>query len=364
MALVERNILNDMKTIIEQSRTSITRAVNVAMVVAYWKIGERIVQEEQKGKKKAGYGEGIIKELSTALSKEYGNGFSATNLKYFRQFYLTFPIYHKVNDKSSPKAIGHALRDQSDDLPIQHVLRGELSWTHCRLLMKVENEQARDYYINEAIEQNWSTRTLERQISSLYYERILSSKNKKTLRAKTAKEAKKNNVLDFVKDPYVLEFLQLKQNDTLYEHDLEINLITKLQDFLLELGKGFSFVARQKRISAEDEHFYIDLVFYNYILKCFLLIDLKVGKLTHQDIGQMDFYVRYFQEKVRQESDNPTIGLILCTEKNEAIVKYSVLKENKQLFASKYKLYLPSEKELIAELKEELADIQRRKRNE
>lgn len=169
-------------------------------------------------------------------------------------------------------------------------------------------------------------------------------------------------MLDFVKDPYVLEFLQLKQNDTLYEQDLETELINKLQDFLLELGKGFSFVARQKRISAEDEHFYIDLIFYNYILKCFLLIDLKVGKLTHQDIGQMDFYVRYYEEKVRQESDNPTIGLILCTEKNEAIVKYSVLKENKQLFASKYKLYLPTEKELIEELKEELANIQRRKK--
>lgn len=191
MTLAERNILSDIKAIIEQSRTSVARAVNVAMVVAYWKIGERIVREEQKGKKKAGYGEGIIKELSAALSKEYGNGFSATNLKYFRQFYLTFPIHHEVNDKSSRKAIGHAVSDQSDDLPIRHALRGELSWTHYRLLMKVENEQARNYYINEAIEQNWSTRTLERQINSLYYERILSSKNRKALKVKTAKEAKK-----------------------------------------------------------------------------------------------------------------------------------------------------------------------------
>lgn len=347
MALSKKNILHDIKAIIEQSRTTAVRAVNFAMVIAYWKIGERIVQEEQKGTKKAGYGEKLIDELSGMLTREYGNGFSSTNLRYFRQFYLAFPIHHALRDKSNT---------------ISHAVRGELSWTHYRLLMKVENKDARNYYINEAIEQNWSTRTLERQINSLYYERILSSKNKKALKTKSEKEAEKSNVLEFVKDPYVLEFLQLKQNETLYEQDLETELINKLQYFLLELGKGFSFVARQKRISAEDEHFYIDLVFYNYILKCFMLIDLKVGKLTHQDIGQMDFYVRFFEEHIKQASDNPTIGLILCTEKNEAIVKYSVLKENKQLFASKYKLYLPTEKELIAELKEELKNIQRKKK--
>lgn len=365
MTLKKNTLYGDIKNIIEQARGAVVRSVNFTMVMSYWQIGKRIVEEEQGGTKKAGYGDKLIKELSVSLTKEYGNGFSSTNLKYFRQFYLTFPIHHTLRDEFTGRSKSYALRRKSDntgELSIGHALRGELSWTHYRLLMKVENENARNYYINEAIEQNWSTRTLERQINSLYYERILSSKNKKALKAKANKEAEKNNVLDFVKDPYVLEFLQLKQNKTLYEQSLETELINKLQYFLLELGKGFSFVARQKRVSAENEHFYIDLVFYNYILKCFMLIDLKVGKLTHQDIGQMDFYIRYFEEHERQASDNPTIGLILCTEKNEAIVKYSVLKENKQLFASKYKLYLPTEKELVAELKEELESIRRRKK--
>lgn len=350
MASLEKDVLQDIRNIIEEARRKTVRAVNTAMILAYWKIGERIVREEQGGNQKAEYGAQLIEALSGILTKEYGSGFSATNLRYFRQFYLTFPIHH-------------AARDESRDTAIRHALRDELSWTHYRLLMKVENEEARNYYIREAIDQNWSTRVLERQINSLYYERILSSKNRQAMIAGTGKaaEADKPGIMDFVKDPYVLEFLQLNQNAALYEQDLETGLINKLQHFLLELGKGFSFVARQKRVSAEDEHFYIDLVFYNYILKCFVLIDLKVGKLTHQDIGQMDFYVRFYEENIRQANDNPTIGLVLCTEKNEAIVKYSVLKENKQLFASKYKLYLPTEKELIAELKEELANLQREK---
>ena len=346
--LLNRNVLSDIKTIIDSFRSQAFRAVNVAMVAAYWKIGERIVKEEQGGTKKAGYGEKLIQELSNSLTKEYGSGFSATNLKYFRQFYLMFPM-------------GHALRDESGDFAISHALRGELSWTHYRLLLKVENESARLYYMNEAIAKNWSTRALERQINSFYYERILSSKNKKALKLEANKNAEKSNVFDFVKDPYVLEFLQFKQNIALFEKDLETELISKLQQFLLELGKGFSFVARQKRISAEHEHFYVDLVFYNYILKCFVLIDLKVGKLTHQDIGQMDFYVRYFEGHEKQVSDNPTIGIILCSEKNETVVKYSMLKESRQLFASKYKLYLPTEKELIKELEAELKAIQNRK---
>jgi len=217
--------------------------------------------------------------------------------------------------------------------------------------------------MNECADQNWSTRTLERQINSFYFERLLSSKNKKAVISNTNKEGKKDkpSILDFVKDPYVLEFLELKPNSELYEKELETELLNKLQLFLLELGKGFSFVARQKRISADGEHFYIDLVFYNYILKCFVLIDLKIGKLAHQDIGQMDLYVRYFEEEIKQKSDNPTIGIILGAEKNETIVKYSVLKKNKQLFASKYKVYLPTEKELITELNAELAILKNKK---
>ena len=237
-----------------------------------------------------------------------------------------------------------------------YALRNELSWTHYRLLMRVENINARNFYMNEAITENWSTRALERQINSFYYERIVSSKNNKGV----IEEGKKATKLlspkpeDFIKDPYVLEFLNLPSGSGYSEKDIENAIIQKLQQFMLEMGKGFSFVAQQKRISAEDDDFYVDLVFYNYILKCFVLIDLKLGKLDHQDIGQMDLYVRWFEDNLRSATDNPTIGIILCSEKNETIVKYSVLKESKQLFASKYKLYLPTEAEFKKEVEREL----------
>lgn len=322
---------------------------------------------------------------ATQRLKEYiGKGFTYRNIAAMRQFYLVFPILHAARAESQMEikySIHQAARNESvkklanqksnalrwklekEQNQKQNTLRPELSWTHYRLLIRVEKEEARKYYMNEAAEQNWSTRTLERQINSLYYERLLSSKNKKALIQKTEKEAKEDqpSILDFVKDPYILEFLNLNQNATLYEKELETELLNKLQQFLLELGRGFSFVARQKRISAEDDHFNIDLVFYNFILKCFVLIDLKVGKLSHQDIGQMDLYVRYYEDKIKPESDNPTIGLILCTEKNETVVKYSVLKESKQLFASKYKLYLPTEKELIEELNAEIQLLKNKK---
>lgn len=229
----------------------------------------------------------------------------------------------------------------------------ELSWTHYRHLLKIENELAREWYITETIKENWSTRALERQINSFYYERLLSSQ-KKTPITKEAKEKTKDLLAqDILKDPYVLEFLDLKNIPSYTEKDFESALIDQLQNFLLELGSGFSFVARQKHFDLDGEHFYIDLVFYNFKLKCFVLIDLKRGKLTHQDIGQMDMYVRIFEDKMREKDDNPTIGLVLCSEKNEAVAKYSVLSENKQIFASKYKLYLPSEKELEEELLKE-----------
>lgn len=337
------SLFNDIKEILNNARKNSIRAVNFSMVSAYWQIGKRIVEESQSGKKRAKYGQAILITLSERLNKEFGKGFSVQNLEFFRKFYLTFP-----EDSKS-----FALRKNSSSVEIPS-LRSELSWTHYRLLMRVEKEDARNYYITECIEQNWSTRTLERQINSLYYERLLSSKNKKALKDKSIEESKKDKpgILDFVKDPYVLEFLNLQPKATLFEKDLETELLNKLQGFLLELGRGFSFIARQKRISAENDHFYIDLVFYNYIIKCFVLIDLKVGKLAHQDIGQMDLYERYFEDNFRQINDNPTIGNILCTEKNETIVKYSVLKESRQLFASKYKLYLPTEKELIEKIKQ------------
>lgn len=354
------NLVSDVIQIVHQSRNFAYSAVNFWMVVAYWKIGERIVIEEQKGNVRAVYGQELLAKLANQLTKKLGKGYTENNLRYMRQFYLAFPIRHALRDESSSakssSPIRHPLRDESTNWgkAVAKVIRPELTWTHYRLLLKVENKRTRQYYMNESATQNWSTRTLERQINTFTYERILSSKNKKKVKSATDKNAELPNELDFIKDPYILEFLQVKPNVDLFESTLEKLIIDNIQQFLLELGKGFSFIARQKRISAEDDHFYVDLVFYNYILKCFVLIDLKIGKLTHQDIGQMDLYVRYFEEEVKQSTDNPTIGIILCSEKNETIVKYSILKENKRLFASKYKLYLPTEAELKRELRLEI----------
>lgn len=268
-----------------------------------------------------------MKELSKQMTRDFGKGFTVANLKNMRQFYLTFPN-------------GYALRS-------------ELSWTHYRLLMRVENENAREFYMQEAVKSQWSTRQLERQINSFFYERLLSSKNKEQVAAEiqTLETAKKPE--DVIRDPYVLEFLGMAPNDDFYESDLEQALITHLQKFLLELGRGFSFVARQKRITFDGRHFRIDLVFYNYILKCFILIDLKVGDLTHQDLGQMQMYVHYYERELMNEGDNPPIGIVLCADKSESVVKYTLPENETQIFASKYKLYLPSEEELLRELNQE-----------
>ncbi|MDP2908188.1 MAG: PDDEXK nuclease domain-containing protein [Nanoarchaeota archaeon] len=335
-------LYEDIRSILEKAKSYAYKAVNFAMVTAYWQIGKVIVEEEQKGKERAEYGSFLIQELSQRLTKEYGKGFTKSNLFYMKQFYLAFP---KV----------HALRGESQKV---NALRSELSWTHYRLLLKVDEEAARNFYMLECVENNWSTRELERQINSLLYERLVLSKGDK----KVKELAKKGHIVrkpeDIIKDPYVLEFLGLEKNEPYLEKHLEDLLVEKLKDFLLERGRGFSFVERQKRISLDGDHFYIDLVFYNYVLKCFVLIDLKIGKLTHQDIGQMDFYVRYFEKEVRQKGDNPTIGLILCSDKNEAMVRYTLLKDSKHVFASKYKLYLPSEKELKLELVKERERIE------
>jgi predicted nuclease of restriction endonuclease-like (RecB) superfamily len=299
------------------------------MVEVYWQIGRRIVEEELKGAQRATYGEEILQTLSKELTAEFGKGFSYANLKNFKQFYRTF----------SEEQISYALRSQ-------------LTWTHYRLIMRVENPKARQYYVDECIEQTWSTRTLERNINTFYYERLLSSRNKQEA-LQHSQTLERHNPEDFIKDPYIYEFLNIPEPLNAGEKEIETALINNLQQFLLELGKGFSFVGRQIRISTETTHFYIDLVFYNYILKCFVLFDLKTTKLTHQDIGQMDMYVRMFDDLKRGEDDNPTIGIILCAEKEETIVKYSVLKENQRLFASKYMPYLPTEAELIAEIERE-----------
>jgi len=327
--LTNSQLYQDIKNILTKAKDQAWRTVNFVGVQAYWHIGRLIVEEEQKGKNKADYGERLIEKLGQKLTREFGQGFDASNLWNMRKFYFTFPILD--------------------------ALRRELSWTHYRLLLRVEKEQTRQFYLNEAAESNWSTRQLERQINSFYYERLLNSKNKQVIKKEARDRAKQLKLRpeDQIRDPYVLEFLGLYANPHLRESELEQALINHLQKFLLELGRGFSFVARQHRISTETQDFFIDLVFYNYLLKCFVLIDLKTGKLTHQDIGQMDMYVRLYEDRIKKKDDNPTIGIILCAEKDETVVKYSVLKNNKKLFASKYKLYLPTEKELETELEKE-----------
>lgn len=354
------SIYRRVREILETARSGAYRAVNFAMVQAYWHIGREIVEGEQKGKAKAGYGEYLMRDLSGRLTKDFGKGFDSSNLRYMRLFYLSFENMNAVRSQSSSQEICDAARHISQPEEKHHALRNklpvirpELSWTHYRLLLKVGRPDVRKFYLDECIASNWSTRQLERQINSFYYERIFSSRDKKAVRKEIHKLEPSLKPEDIIKDPYVLEFLNVKENIHFLEKDIENALIEKLQEFLLELGKGFSFAGRQQRISADGDNFYIDLVFYNYLLKCFVLIDLKIGKLTHQDIGQMDFYVRYYENKIRTETDNPTIGIILCSEKNETVVKYSVLNENKRLFASKYKLYLPTEKELKEELERE-----------
>lgn len=330
------NLYKEVKSVIEESRNTAYRAVNFAMVQAYWSIGKLIVEEEQKGEERAEYGSELVEQLSQRLT-DYGNNFNKRNLWYMKQFYQTFP---KVN-----------------------ALRSELSWTHYRLLLKVEKEEAREFYLKEAIDCNWSTRSLERQIGNLYYERMFMSRNDKVVKEEALQKTQEQEASDIIKDPYVLEFLGLKDNPNFRESELEQAIIDKLQDFLLELGKGFAFVGRQHRLTTETgKHFYADLVFYNYILKCFLIIDLKTTELSHQDIGQMDMYVRYFEDKVRTKSDNPTIGLILCTEKDHTVVKYSLLNESKQVFASKYMTYLPTEEELKKEIEKERKEIEMEKK--
>lgn len=328
------NVLIDLvSNIIEEARNSVYRTANFTMVQAYWNIGRSIVEEEQKGKDRAEYGKQILRHLSQKLIQKYKTGFDESNLRHMRNFYLKF---------------------QKSD-----ALRPELSWTHYRLLLKLEDDKARQFYIQEAIECNWSTRSLERQIGNLYYQRMLMSENKQIIKEESIENTYQQEPRDIIKDPYVLEFLGLRDNTDFRESELEQAIIDKLQDFLLELGKGFAFVNRQYRLTTDTgKHFYADLVFYNYILKCFLIIELKTRPLTHEDIGQIDMYVRYFEDKIRQSTDNPTIGLILCTEKDKTIVKYSLLNENNQIFASRYMTYLPTERELQAEIERERMQIE------
>jgi len=358
-------LYQEVRAVLETARSDAYRAVNAAMVQAYWQVGRLIVEHEQKGRRRADYGEAVIATLADRLTRDLGRGFDERNLRYMRSFHLAFPILNplrfelpdpeKRNAARSELAIHNPGLDATPAPAHRHpaTLRPELSWTHYRLLLGVEDLHAREWYMNEAAEQHWSTRQLERQISVLYYERLLASRKKILVRREAATKLATVEPEQFIRDPYVLEFLALKDYPALRESAIEQAIIDNLQAFLLELGKGFSFVARQKRMRFEDEDFYVDLVFYNYLLRCFVLIDLKVGKLTHQDIGQMESYVRMFDAHARPEGDNPTIGLILCSRKNEAIAKYSVLSEARQIFAAKYVKVLPTERELTREIERE-----------
>ena len=330
------DILKDMCGIIESSQKAAYQAVNTALVQRNWLLGYRIASEEMQGGERAKYGAEIIKKLSKELSKEYGKGYTKTNLYSFYSFYRAYPeIFHSASGKSTPM----------------------LSWTHYRILLQVKDKKARVWYEREAITQSWGVRTLQRNISSQYYYRMLQTQ-KQELVENEMKELTaefQNDKLEFIKNPVVAEFLGLASNTDFTESDLEKSILTNLQKFLMELGKGYAFVARQQHIHTEKRDYFIDLVFYNYILKCFVLIDLKTKEITHQDVGQMDMYIRMYDELKRSEGDNPTIGIVLCSDTDEDVARYSVLHGNEQLFASKYKLYLPTEEELRAEIETQKA---------
>lgn len=314
------NLYSSIRDILLSARARAYEAVNSEMLLAYWAIGQVIVEDEQRGSARGDYGKGVLKGVSSRLSAEFGTGFSVRNLQLMKQFYLTYQN--------------------------AHALRTHLSWTHYRTLLQVKDDSARQWYEREAESEHWSSRQLARQIQSSYYERLLLSEEKEGVVAEAEKKVSEVEPVDFIKDPYVLEFTGLSDKAPLRETDLEQALIDNLEDFLLEMGRGFAFVSRQKHLDLDGDHFFVDLVFYNFILKCFVLVDLKTGELTHQDVGQMDTYVRIYDDLMRKEGDNPTIGILLCSQKNEAIARYSLLNDGKQLFASKYQFTLPTEEEL------------------
>jgi predicted nuclease of restriction endonuclease-like (RecB) superfamily len=357
----QAELLARIRHIWESARTQAARSVNTAHVCANWLIGQQIVEAEQGGSKRAGYGKALLQALSTRLSADYGDGFSVSALKYMRLFYLAYPellaIRHSVRDAQDAAIdIGHALRDQlaADAAWKPGALHTGLSWTHYRTLLKEERRPVRDFYEIESVNSGWSARQLERQINSFLFERLAKSRDKKGVLALANDGQVPVRAQDVMKDPYVLEFLDLPESHRLVESRIEEALINQLQAFLLELGSGFAFVGRQRRLTLDGDHFYPDLVFYHVKLKCYVVIDLKVGKLTHGDLGQMLLYVNYYDQEVVTKDDNPTIGLVLCSEKNDAVVRYVLADKNEQIFASRYLLALPSEADLRAEIRREL----------
>ena len=320
------SIFDNIKDLIINSRNNIYNTVNIEMLHLYWNIG-RIIMEIQQGNERAGYGDAVVDKLSQRLTNEFERGFSKKNLERMRKFYICFPIATTVSS--------------------------QLSWSHYLELIKINEEPKREFYIKEAINSNWSVRELQRQINSLLYERLTLSANKEKALVLSREGQILKTSKDLVKDPFVLEFLDIKENTSYRESDLEKNIIEHLKEFLLKLGQGFSFVGNQVRLTLENEHFYPDLVLYNRLLKCFVIIDLKIGKVTHQDIGQMQMYVNYYDRKIKKEDENETIGILLSTNKNETIVKYTLPEDNKTIFSSEYKLHMPTEQELISAVEEE-----------
>ena len=324
-------IFEEIRDLINNSRNRVYSTVNTEMLNLYWNIG-KIIMEIQQGNERASYGDSVLNKLSQKLTAEFGKGFSKRNLERMRKFYIFFPIATTVST--------------------------QLSWSHYLELIKIEEQPKRNFYVQEAINSRWSVRELQRQKNSLLYERLALSQNKE----KVLELAEKGQIIksgkDLVKDPFVLEFLDIKENTEYLEADLEKNILEHLKEFLLELGKGFSFVGSQVRLTLEEDHFYPDLVFYNRLVKCFVIIDLKIGKVTHQDIGQMQMYVNYYDREIKNEDENPTVGILLCTDRNKTVVKYTLPKDNKSVFASEYKLHLPTEKELIEAVEEEKKNLE------
>lgn len=326
VSIVSEGFYQEVSSILSAARNKAYAAVNFAMVEAYWEIGRSIV-EQQSGEDRAEYGEALISGLSERLTLDFGKGFDPSNLRYMRSFYQAFPIRDAV--------------------------RHELSWTHYRRLSRISDPDARMWYMNECADARWSTRQLDRQINTMFRERLLASKDKEPVSSEITRSEPAARPADIIRDPYVLEFLDLSDSTAFRESDLEQALISHLQKFLLELGRGFAFEARQKRITFDGRHFYIDLVFYNYLMRCFVLIDLKTGDLTHQDLGQMQMYVNYYTRELMNEGDNPPIGIVLCADKSDSIVEYTLPEDNEQIFAAKYLPYLPSKEELMRELSTE-----------
>lgn len=330
---IRKALVQEIHAIIVHAREKAVRSVDVERMLMYWQIGRIIFEEEQQGAERAGYGEFLIKSLADSLEPQFGTGFSSRQLNLFRQFYRVFPI---VN-----------------------ALRSQFSWTHYRVLIRIENQDKRDFYIAETEKNNWTARQLERQVNSHLFERLLISNDVKEVLAVARQEKQPSDVREIIKEPMILEFLGLKREAAYYEKDLEKAIITHLQEFLLEIGNGFSFVARQKRIHLEGDDFYIDLVFYNRLLQCFVVMEIKTTKLTHEDIGQLQMYVNYYDRFEKQDFENSTIGILLCADKNDAVVKISLPENNKTIIASKYQLYLPTEQQLIEEVKKEIEKLDR-----